>query len=263
MLKDYHMHPAIMQNPSAFDEFARCAIEKGIHEVCITDHMPLSISSAVDRIPSGMVKAYCRNVREVAKKYEGTLSVKLGIEVDYHPQFISEIESVLGDGDFDYILGSTHMHLFLADKLLDRSMSKKEFARLALENTFAAVESGYFHTISHLDMFRWVFSRPDRFLLSDEEYYVEDHTGEISKILDEIQKRDICLEINAHLAESKNDVQYTYPQDIIVQMALDRNIRFYYGSDAHKPQSVGAMLDSILEHPVYGKALGGKNDENI
>ena len=38
-------------------------------------------------------------------------------------------------------------------------------------------------------------------------------------------------------------------------MALERNIRFCYGSDAHKPESVGVLLDQLETHPVYGTAL--------
>ena len=32
MIKDYHMHPQIVQNPDAFSDFAKKAIEKGIGE---------------------------------------------------------------------------------------------------------------------------------------------------------------------------------------------------------------------------------------
>lgn len=70
MRTDYHMHPMITQKPERFDEFAHRAIEVGIEEVCITDHMPLSISDTADRIPAGKVREYCRNVREAAERYD-------------------------------------------------------------------------------------------------------------------------------------------------------------------------------------------------
>lgn len=85
------MHPMVVQNFEGFDDFARQAIARGIQEVCVTDHMPLSISNAGDRIPAGKVTEYCQKVRKLACKYEGRLSVKLGIEIDYHPDYIDEI----------------------------------------------------------------------------------------------------------------------------------------------------------------------------
>ena len=61
--KDYHMHPKALVAPERFADFAEKAIERGITEICVTDHMPLSLSHASDRIPRGEVGAYCRAVR--------------------------------------------------------------------------------------------------------------------------------------------------------------------------------------------------------
>jgi len=257
MLRDYHMHPMVVQDASRFDQFAARALELGIEEVCITDHMPLSLSCAKDRIPKGMVKDYCRKGREIIKKYDGILSVKLGIEIDYHPSFLDEINTVLNEGEFDFVLGSSHMHLFLKDQL-DGRMSRDAFARMALENTLSAVQSDLFDIITHMDMFRWAFTRDDRYAFSDSEYHIEEHMDLIEKILDEMVKRNMCLEINPHFAEKKMAMENMYPQLPIVEMALEKNIKFGFGSDAHKPQSVGVMLDMLLKHPVYGKALAQK-----
>ena len=39
--------------------------------------------------------------RELARKYEGILSIKCGMEIDYYPSVMSEIQAVLDDGEFD------------------------------------------------------------------------------------------------------------------------------------------------------------------
>ena len=82
----------MLQTPERFDAFAQQAIARGIGEICISDHMPLSISCAKDRIPRGEVSAYCRRVREFAHRYEGSLSIRCGIEIDYHPSILGKIE---------------------------------------------------------------------------------------------------------------------------------------------------------------------------
>ena len=104
MIKDYHMHPKVVLDPSAFDLYAQRALAQGIEEVCITDHMPLSTSCAKDRIPAGQVEAYCQQVQKIKEKYKGHLSVRLGIEIDYHPAFTKEIEAVLSAGDYDFVI---------------------------------------------------------------------------------------------------------------------------------------------------------------
>ena len=250
MRKDYHMHPAVLARPELFPEFVEQAKIKGIQEICITDHMPLSISAAKDRIYSGKVGEYCLFVREVAEKYKDEISIKCGIEIDYHPDFIGEIEQVLSQGQFDYILGSSHMHIFTKNP---ENYTYNDFAKMALENSIKAVETGYFSAVSHLDMYRAAFFKLP---LVDDGYDPLIHKDLIKELLLKIKEKDMYLEINPHLAEGRNDdLFYTYPQAPIVAWALENGLKFSYGSDAHVPKSVGALLDKLETHPVYKKAL--------
>lgn len=41
MRRDFHTHPQILQQPEAFSAFAETAIQSGVQELCVTDHMPL------------------------------------------------------------------------------------------------------------------------------------------------------------------------------------------------------------------------------
>ena len=88
MRKDHHIHPTVLQTPERFREFVDVALSKNIKEICVTDHMPLSISKASDRIPHGYVKEYCKAVRELAKKYEGIIGIKCGIELRLQYHFV-------------------------------------------------------------------------------------------------------------------------------------------------------------------------------
>ena len=254
MKKDFHMHPTVVQNPERFDAFAARALEQGIERVCVTDHMPLSVSNAGDRIPKGQVQAYCAAVRALAKRYEGRLDIRLGIEIDYHPDFTEEIEAVLREGDFDFVLGSTHLHAGQCD-IFHQASTWNEYAEAALQNTLLAARSGYFDAIPHLDMYRWIFTLPERFPLQRDDYAPEKHEALIKSILSIIGQEGLYLEINPHLALAQGDVAYTYPQEQIVNWALEENVRFSYGSDAHHPEHVGGMLDALRAHPVYGRAL--------
>jgi len=252
MIKDYHMHPQIV-GPNNFHAFAEAAMARGIEEICVTDHMPLSFSPGGDRIPAGKVAEYCRKVRELADEYAGRLSVKLGIEIDYHPDYLDEIEAVLKAGEYDYILGSSHMHVFR--DIFDRCKTHTEYAAASLENSLLAAQSGCFTTIPHVDMYRWIFVNPHRFPLEADGFTYERCLPLIEKLLDTIRDQGMYLEVNAHFAESQKDIAQTYPAAGILRMALDKGIKFTYGSDAHKAESVGTYLNELRQHPLYGQAI--------
>ena len=137
MRKDYHMHPTVLKKPERFPLFVQKALEMGVGEICVTDHMPLSISHAKDRLERGTVREYCARVRELAEEYRDKIKIKCGIEIDYHPSVIGEIEQVLGEGDFDVILGSSHIHIF--EKENCARYTYNDFAKMALENSVCVV----------------------------------------------------------------------------------------------------------------------------
>ena len=55
MRKDTHIHAMILRQDVDSHAYVRAAIAKGLDTIAITDHMPLSCSSAGDRIPRGRV----------------------------------------------------------------------------------------------------------------------------------------------------------------------------------------------------------------
>lgn len=264
MTKDYHMHPALLcSSEERFGLFVDQALRLGIQEICITDHMPLSFSSASDRIPMGKVEDYCRSVRTISDKYKDVISIKLGIEIDYHPSVVDEIEAVLKCGDFDYVLGSSHLHVMENGNIVKNASGRNEYARLMFENTISAARSGYFDAIAHLDMFKAVFANSKRYALPDDGYSDEKHLELIDRTLDVIKEKGLYLELNTHLVGFNDlDIEYTYPSATIVEMALQKGVRFSYGSDAHKPEQVGAYLGELKKHPTYKKALDIWESEN-
>ncbi len=258
MVKDYHFHPQIIQHSDKFKEFAEVAIQNGVEEVCITDHMPLIGNIQADRIPHGKVAEYCRRAREIADKYKGRLSVKCGIEIDYHPSHRDQIEAVLKAGQFDYVLGSSHLHVMDG---LHTAKTHNDYAKAMFENTISAAKSGYFSAIAHLDMHRWIFTVPNRFPLIDDKYSEEKHKELIEETLEVIKDNGLRIEINPHFASTSQNTDNIYPNIPIVKMALDKGISFSYGSDAHTCEDVGCLLNFLRNHEIYGKAIKNWEEE--
>ncbi len=255
MIKDYHMHPMVVQKPEQFDLFVQKAVTEGIEEICITDHMPLLCSHAKDRIPHGKVKEYCAAVRRFAKQYENEISIKLGIEIDFHPSVKDEIEAVLEAGEFDFVLGSSHLHVIKQHEWFKNNVTYTEYAKAMFENTILAAQSGYFDAIAHVDMHRRIFARKDKFPLIDDGYSETMHTKLINETLDVIAENGVRLELNPHIAELTGNIMDMYPSLYVTERALEKGIKFTFGSDAHKAESVGTCLKELREHEVYKKAL--------
>ncbi len=254
MRSDYHMHPQILRENSQANQFVEQAIKNGLTEICFTDHMPLSVCNAADRIKKGKVKEYCQRVSELADKYKKDIIIKTGIEIDYHPDYTGEIEQVLSEGSFDYVLGSSHLHI--SGYGIDfTSLTADDFVAITLNNILASVKSGYFDGISHMEMYLWVIDNPQRFPLRTQTVDYNMHRDKICDILDEIAKRKIFLEINSHRMADKGNIDYAYPSRTVLKLAADREIRYRFGSDAHIPEHVGFGLKELENDPLYGRCL--------
>ncbi len=243
---DCHLHPNILKEPDSADLFIKRAIELGFEEICFTDHMPFSVTGdEYDRIPFGKIKEYCEMVREKADAYKDKLCIKTGIEIDFHPDHLAEIEDVLSQGTFDYVIGSSHLNITGFGIPLSIT-TQTEFAKLVLENYLSAAKSGYFHTISHLDVYRWCFSA---FPIIDDAYTYAAHLDLLHQIFEALEDMCVMLEVNAAPLYKNFDSLGPYPENEILNLAKTYKLKFIYGSDAHLPQHVGygyASLSKLL-----------------
>ncbi len=242
MKRDYHMHPNLLKKPEQGIEFIETAIKKGFDEICFTDHMPFTVTGDEhDRIPFGKVSDYCFEVRRLQTEYKEKISIRLGIEIDFHPTCIDEIENVLSQGNFDYIIGSSHLNI-TGFNIPMKETTQNEFAEIVLNNHLQAIESGYFDTLSHLDVYRWVFSA---YPLIDDNYCYKRHLPILHKLFEALDKHNMNLEINAAPLFKKFDNLGAYPQSEILEISREYNLKYIYGSDAHRAEHIGFGYEEI------------------
>jgi len=239
MLKrDGHMHPNIMKFPSQGDEFIKKALEEGFDEITFTDHMPFTVTGDEhDRIPFGAVADYCRLVSEFRSKYADRISIRTGIEIDYHPDCTAEIRDVLAEGSFDRILGSSHLNI-TGFNIPFSKLTKTQFAEIVFENYLRAAETGLFHVLTHLDVYRWIFA-DESFGLTDDGYTPKKCEKLLRQLFSLLERSCIALEVNAAPLYKKFDSLGAYPQREILAIAEDYRFPIVYGSDAHSADKVG------------------------
>jgi len=248
---DHHVHGVVLGNNSRAEEFIGRALSLGLTEIGITDHAPFPQFKAGDRIPAGKLKEYCMRVRELADKYRDRITIKLGIEMDYHPSLKGQIEEMLGEGDFDYVIGSSHLHI---PGMIGRELSEftaQEYVELCFTNNLNAVKSGYFDVIAHIDMYRWVIENPERFKLRGTEYKLCE--GLLCELFSEMARRGTALEINTH--RLGGDPALIYPDASIMEIAAKYPLTYSFGSDAHAPEHVGHGIDTVESLPLFAHCL--------
>lgn len=237
------MHTVFSDGRASIDDMALAAIQKGLAQITITDHMPLPYDTryAMDR---KKVNQYRLAVREAQAKYAGRLDIKLGIEIEFLPEFRFWVYSILEMG-WDLSLVSIHS-LFFDNTAYIVNGNKKEFDRLlerynynirALYQDYfktiqAAFNTGWFDIAAHLDVLKKHDARREFFTESDPVY-----RSLIMETLDIIKKQKMKMEIN--MAGFEHPVGEQYPSLWIIQAAAEKNIPMILSSDSHAPQTIG------------------------
>ena len=242
---DGHTHPNLLKVPSQGDAFILRAAELGFNRIVFTDHMPFTVTGDEhDRIPFGMVGDYCEAVKRLSEKYRDVIDVRCGIEIDYRKSCEDEIREVLSCGSFYRVLGSSHLNIKGFNIPFGR-ITRSEYAAEVAENYLDAAQSGLFDVMTHLDVYRWVFSEGDTYPLEDDGFSVKSIENILRHLFRVMEKGNIALEYNAAPLFKKFDSEGAYPAKDILNIASDYSLKFTYGSDAHAVHHVGYGYDDF------------------
>ena len=243
---DAHLHTE--QSPDSavpIDAYAALALERGIPEIAITDH--------VDFDPRDPAFEYSRFddrervVRDAADRWarQGVI-IRFGAELTYNRRWEADVRAHLKLYRYDYVIGSVHdwpESPYWPSRVRDfvQGRSLDEIVAPYYAEIIAAARSGLFDTIGHLDVVK-------RYLHP----YVTaaDLAGrpELQEpALKAIIESGTALEVNA------SGLRYpgaeTYPSAAVV--ARFRELggeRVVVGSDAHSRGSFAARLDESYRH---------------
>ena len=237
-LFDSHLHTPLCGHATGSPrEYAQAALEAGLAGVCFTDHMPMPAwYDAPWRMRLDQLAEYVDTVREVQAEYSGRLTVRLGLEADFHPGTERFVERVLGAHDWDYVIGSIHYigawgfdnPEFVAE-YEDRDPGELYAQYAALVE--GAARSSLFDSIGHLDL-------PKKF------GHRAPHDSALLRALDGVAEHGLALDFNT--AGWRKPVAEAYPSPALTRAAAERGIPFVLGSDAHKPEEVGFRFGDAL-----------------
>lgn len=231
---DTHLHT--VRSPDAepdalLDAYCALALERGIAELAITDHVdfdPLAPAYAFSSFEERE-----RDVRRAAERWAPHgLAVRFGVEVTYERRYEADIAAWLRRHPHDFTIGSVHsgpgsvyepqnVASFLAGKTLAEATAPY-FAEVA-----AAARSGLFDSLGHLDVVkRWLIPHvmPSAFAAQPELY---------EPALAALVESGTALEVNA--SGLRQLPAETYPPAPVVARYLALGGRgVTIGSDSHR-----------------------------
>ena len=237
---DYHVHTT-QSADCATSILASCnaAIQGGITEIAFTDH--------IEHEPADMsygffdYSTYMVDVRDARDRFGDQLLILSGAEVDFNTRIADDVEAFLGSHEFDFVIGSVH-YGDLGDIIFPEYFTNRTIEDVMLpylEQVQAAVETGWFDTIGHIDL-------PKRYAPpAAGEYVPLRFEAELSDIFRSMIARDVTFEINTSGLRQAPKTSMPGPQIVALYSSLGGNA-VTLGSDSHVPETIGADFERTL-----------------
>lgn len=251
MLIDYHIHNQFSpDSDEKTSEIVKKSIEKGIQEICITNHVELynlkdstetfSFEEATNRF--NKIK---KDIDEVQINFPN-LPIKFGVEIEFREVWANEIKHLIDDMNFDFTIGSVHTvdNVVIATQRyahkLYEKITEEEAYNKYFDKLYKLIEWGEFDIVGHFDInkrygyrFYGVF-KPEKY------------KNKIIPILELMAKKGIGIELNTN--SMKERCCELFPHSQILRWALKSGVEHYtLGSDAHKAKDVGRHLKEALK----------------
>jgi len=240
---DYHMHtPRCNHATGSVLEYAEAAVAAGLSEIGMSDHSPMPCGfDKAWRMDRSELDGYIQEVEQARVAFSGRLSIRLGLEADFHPGTESYVEDMIAAYDWDYVIGSVH---YIGDWGFDNPDCILTWDTWNIEDAYIAyfdlvaksAATGMFDIIGHPDLIKKFGHRASKD--SQAVGQAED------AMLQAVWKSGAALEISS--AGLRKPVAEIYPHNRIVGRAAELGIPFSFGSDAHAPSEVGHGMDQCL-----------------
>ncbi len=238
---DAHLHTDLSPDSTVpVDEYARQAVERGIPEIAITDH--------VDFDPAAPAFAHTtfaqreRVVRDAAARWaDRGVAIRFGVEVTWDRRWADDIAAWLRAHPHDFVIGSVHVYRdspYAADRVAAFVAGKDLRAIVApyFEEVEAGARSGLFDAMGHIDFVKRYLAPhvTAADLATAPELY--------EPILAALVASGTSLEVNT--SGLRQAAAELYPGPAIVARYRELGGRAVsVGSDAHRPEAFAWALD--------------------
>lgn len=236
-LTDYHLHSKYsFDGKESIDAICSAAVKAGLSEIAVTDHV--DIVTTENENYNRRMRLLFEDIDNTAKKYEGRLIVRKGVELGQPQACPKAYDGLLEANSFDFIIGSIHF--------LDRdedvyfydytSMDCDKVYRRYMDALIALAEGYDYDVLGHItypERYMYAFARK-RINLS---LFMDDFERLFKIVLD----KGRGIEINT--SGFRQDIGAPFPPaDVLKLYKKCGGELITVGSDAHKAQDIGGGI---------------------
>lgn len=203
------------------EEYIQRAIENGIEYMGFSEHFPYICRDGFEaryRLPVSQLKEYFEELYLLRAKYADKISIKIGFELEYYPEYFDEmLKNAISYGAEYLILGQHFLNEEHPDGVYAMTPSDSEDnLKVYADRVIAGIRSGVFTYIAHPDLFNYT---------GEEAIFCR----EMRRICKASAEYNIPLEINfLGIRGNRN-----YPNNIFWEIAGEEGCPVTFGFDAH------------------------------
>ena len=249
---DYHLHTLhSMDGLQTVNELCSSMVEKGVQEICLTEHIEPGHPDAALDIPP-IWDVYLAEVA-AAKRMYPQLTIRTGVEIGDNPLLRSKIMADLAEIPLDFRLLSLHLvngvdcyetQAYFAGKT--RAQAYREYAEAKAESILAWQD---FDSVAHIGY----VAKYSAYNGAARALVYEDAPDAFDAILRHIISLGKCLEVNTSGYGTTGD---TLAHSSILKRYIDLGGElFTFGSDSHHTDRNYADIERAKE---MVQSMGGK-----
>ena len=253
---NFHSHCTFCDGRSHPEDFVKFAISNKFRAYGFSSHSPLPFETFWN-MSKGDMQEYIAEIDRLKKKYEGTIEIYIGMEIDFLDRTYNASIPYFQSLPLDYRISSIHFVPW-ASPLLEENMvcidgaykdfkegidnhfggSIRRMTEAFFESSMQMVEAGGFDIVGHIDKMYMNGSRhPDFDRHAD--WYQKPFLG----LLDLIARKGLIIEVNT---KTKMRTGQTFPHIESYKELKKRNIPVMVNSDCHYPDLVNDGREATL-----------------
>lgn len=237
---NYHTHLALCKHAEGTaEDYIEKAIKLNYQEIGISDHGPLSDDLEKMFVTRRMNKTqyyqiYLKELAVMKKRYEKSIRVLSGLEVEYFEEMINDYPVMLKEVDY-LILGQHFIKLPNGKYMGLYSNMTPERIFIYAKEVVQALSTKYFRILAHPELYLYNYQTWDQNAIKVAEM-----------IIDAAIKYDVLLEVNANGIRKKqpflnkdNELVYVYPRLEFWQLVKEKGAKVIINDDCHYLSHLG------------------------
>ena len=266
-ITNYHTHTVFCDGYAVAVCFADEAIRQGFTSLGFSAHAPVNFPTDWTISPARVGDFYSE-IHRLKREYAGRLDIYCGLEADFFPDIMPEIQALYSDYKWDYIIGSIHfIGIFPNGRRWCMDSTHEEFLegwreimdsdplrpiRVFFEMTREMVRVMKPDVIGHMDKIKMQY-RPGCMVPDTHPFFRE----QVMTALEEIAASSCIVEIN-----TKGQTDDFFPAQWTFAEMQKMGIPVTISSDAHKPHALSyrfKQVEELLREAGYRTVMMLKN----